>query len=79
MIDGAQLLQYPVFPASPSLSPSRRTPELGGTPASISLTEFHFILLYKDRVIAMSGLNEQITYEEALPLVSPRFLEFKHN
>ena len=70
MIDGAQLLPYPVFPASPSLSPSRRTPDLGGPPASIALTELHFISLYKDRVVALSSLNEQMTYEEALPLVS---------
>lgn len=69
MIDGAQLLPYPVFPASPSLSPTRRTPELGGPPASISLTEFHFILLYKDRVVALSSLNEQMAYEELLPMV----------
>ncbi|CAL1716063.1 unnamed protein product [Somion occarium] len=68
LIDSAELLPYPVFPSSPSLSPTRRTPELGAPPASMSLTEFHFVLLYKDRVVALSNLNEQLTYDEVLPL-----------
>ncbi|KAI0071987.1 hypothetical protein K474DRAFT_1711999 [Panus rudis PR-1116 ss-1] len=68
LIDGAELLPYPVFPSSPSTSPTRREPELGGPPASMALTEFHFVLLYKERVVALSNLNEQLTYEEILPL-----------
>lgn len=60
-IDAAQLLPYP------SRSASTTTSE---TPRSIALTEFHFILLYKDRVASVSNLNEQVTYEESLPLVS---------
>jgi vacuolar protein sorting-associated protein 18 len=39
-------------------------------PTSIALTEFHFILLYKDRVAAVCNLDEKLTYEEPLPLVS---------
>ena len=35
----------------------------------MALTEFHFMLLYRDRVIGISNLNEQLTYEEQLPLV----------
>ncbi len=37
-------------------------------PLSIALTEFHFILLYQDRVMAISSLDDQVIFEEALPL-----------
>ena len=36
---------------------------------SMSLTEFHFLLLYRDRVLGVSNLNQQLAYEELLPLV----------
>lgn len=36
----------------------------------MALTGFHFVLLYKDRVIGVSLLNEQLTYEDVLPLVT---------
>ena len=36
---------------------------------SMALTEFHFLLLYGDRVLGISNLNEQLAYEELLPLV----------
>lgn len=39
------------------------------TPMSMALTEFHFLLLYGDRVLGISNLNEQLAYEELLPLV----------
>lgn len=35
----------------------------------MALTEFHFLLLYRDRVLGISNLNEQLAYEELLPLV----------
>lgn len=60
-IDAVQLLPYP------SLTTGVEGPE---TPQSIALTEFHFILLYNDRVAAVCNLNEKLTYEETLPLVT---------
>lgn len=36
----------------------------------MALTEFHFLLLYRDRVLGISNLNQQLAYEELLPLVS---------
>ncbi|KAJ1026321.1 hypothetical protein NDA16_002408 [Ustilago loliicola] len=39
-------------------------------PLSIALTEFHFVLLYQDRVMAISSLDDQVIFEEALPLKS---------
>ncbi len=68
LIDGAQLLPYPTQVASPSLSPTRQN-ALNSSPISMSLTEFHFLLLYRDRVLGISNLNEQLAYEELLPLV----------
>lgn len=35
-------------------------------PLSMSLTEFHYVLLYKDRITAVSNLNDEIAYEESL-------------
>lgn len=62
-IDAAQLLPYP-------LRPSTTTPQ---PPQSIALTEFHFILLYKDRIAGVCSLDEKLVYEESLPLVSLSF------
>jgi hypothetical protein len=67
LIDAAQLLPYPTFSSSAS-SPSPQT--TAESPASIALTEFHLILLYKDRIAGVSRLDEKLTYEESLPLVS---------
>jgi hypothetical protein len=58
-IDGAALLPYPASSGSD-------VPEL---PLSLSLTEFHFILLYKERVVGICNLDDRMTYEETLPLV----------
>ncbi|KAF9455054.1 hypothetical protein P691DRAFT_691384 [Macrolepiota fuliginosa MF-IS2] len=57
-IDNAQLLPYPSLLG------------LGANdfPMSLSLTEFHFLLLYKDRVIGICNLNDHMTYEEQLPI-----------
>ena len=63
-IDGAQLLPYPAL--TTSSSPAAVSPDV---PISISLTEFHFILLYRDRVLGICNLDDRTTYEEALPLV----------
>ncbi|KAH9985393.1 Pep3/Vps18/deep orange family-domain-containing protein [Russula compacta] len=64
-IDGAQLSPYPGLPASPKVSNELPQSEF---PISIALTEFHFVLLYSDRVAATSILNESQVYEEVLPL-----------
>ncbi|KAI0721331.1 Pep3/Vps18/deep orange family-domain-containing protein [Cerioporus squamosus] len=68
LIDGAQLLPYPALASSPSLSPTRQNSASNIAPISMSLTEFHFLLLYRDRVLGISNLNEQLAYEELLPL-----------
>ncbi|KAF8634466.1 hypothetical protein AX15_000907 [Amanita polypyramis BW_CC] len=58
-IDSAQLLPYPYLKDGPTAV---------AIPISMVLTEFHFILLYKDRVIGICNLNDKVVYEEALPL-----------
>ncbi|KAL0951372.1 hypothetical protein HGRIS_008073 [Hohenbuehelia grisea] len=63
LIDSAQLLPYPSLTTSSS-------PEVvsADIPISIGSTEFHFTLVYKDRVVGVCNLNDQLTYEESLPL-----------
>ena len=58
-IDNAQLLPYPSLPGLSSED----------FPLSLSLTEFHFLLLFKDRIVGICNLNDHIAYEEQLPLV----------
>lgn len=36
----------------------------------MALTEWHFILLYEDKVRAIDLLSDKVVYEEALELVS---------
>lgn len=65
-IDSTQLLPYPSL-SSPESFASQPHLEV---PASILLTEFHFILLYKDRIAGICTLNGKQTYEDVIPLVS---------
>lgn len=39
-------------------------------PVSIALTEWHFILLFQDRLVAFSRLTENVVWEARVPLVS---------
>ncbi|KAG5647608.1 hypothetical protein DXG03_008961 [Asterophora parasitica] len=57
-IDAAQLLPYPTTSVDADAE----------APQSIALTEFHFILLYKDRISGVCNLDDQLKYEESLPL-----------
>ncbi|KAJ6519683.1 Pep3/Vps18/deep orange family-domain-containing protein [Mycena sanguinolenta] len=59
-IDGGDLLPYPSSfeGAGPPVS----------TPLSMALTEFHFVLLYGDRVVGVCNLDKKQAYEESLPL-----------
>jgi hypothetical protein len=56
----------PVFSrnAPPSAAPST-------VPISIAITQWHWVLLYSDRVVGVSRENEKVVWEEMLPLVSP--------
>ncbi|KAF0458989.1 vacuolar protein sorting protein 18 [Gigaspora margarita] len=63
VIDSAKLLPYPSGPSEND--PSTLITEC---PLSIALTEFHFILLYKERIRAICLLNDQIVYEEIIQL-----------
>ncbi|KAH0445460.1 hypothetical protein IEQ34_025455 [Dendrobium chrysotoxum] len=37
-------------------------------PLSAALTEFHFVLLYRDRIMAISSLDDHVVFQESLPL-----------
>jgi hypothetical protein len=58
-IDNAQLLPYPALTGLGA----------GDLPLSLALTEFHFLMLYKDRVVGICNLNDHVAYEEQLPVV----------
>ncbi|RXW19514.1 hypothetical protein EST38_g6337 [Candolleomyces aberdarensis] len=60
-IDSAQLLQYP----SLATSPGKENQEV---PLSLAVTEFHFVLLYKDRIVGICNLDDKKTYEEIMPV-----------
>ncbi|TFL06789.1 Pep3/Vps18/deep orange family-domain-containing protein [Pterulicium gracile] len=57
LVDGASLLPYPSFESGVS-----------DAPLSISVTQFHFLLLYHDRLIGVGNLDERVAYDERLPL-----------
>ena len=71
-IDAAQLLPFPDID-SVSISPKNSAPPTLG-PLSMNLTEFHILLLYKDRLLGICNLNDALVYEEALPLVRILFI-----
>ncbi|GAA5918386.1 hypothetical protein JCM1841_003937 [Sporobolomyces salmonicolor] len=68
IIDSASLVPYP-SDASPS---SAGSPPAGndGTslPISMALTDWHFVLLYEDKIRAIDLLSDKVVYEEALDL-----------
>lgn len=41
-------------------------------PRSMVLTEFHFVLLYSDRIRIIGRLDDRVVHEEVLDLVSLR-------
>ncbi|KAI6047775.1 Pep3/Vps18/deep orange family-domain-containing protein [Pisolithus marmoratus] len=61
-IDSTQLFPYPSLSQHPT---STASPQV---PVSIALTEFHLVLLYKDRVIGICTLNGKQSYEDVVPL-----------
>src|SRR5580692_8995335 len=69
IIASASLLQYPYSAASQSPSSSPRAPSNPPVPLSMAVTDFHFLLLYHDRVCAVSSLDDKLVYEEFLGLV----------
>jgi hypothetical protein len=64
VIDMPHLLPYPATRLESEISAAVEAP------ISIALTEFHFILLYKERIRAVNQLNDQIVFDELIPLVS---------
>ncbi|BGP36576.1 tethering complex subunit [Rhodotorula kratochvilovae] len=61
IIDTASLIPYPSDPAS--LFPPDAPP-----PLSMALTEWHFVLLYADKICAVDLLTDKVMYHELLDL-----------
>ncbi|CAO3596798.1 unnamed protein product [Absidia cylindrospora] len=64
LIDNAQLIPYPV-----STLQDHSKQEQPDIPIAISLTAFHIIFVYQDRVKVLCHLNGKIVYDEAIPLM----------
>lgn len=81
IIESASLVPYPAEPLSPTpishsdpFSDHQNDPDGIGRlemPISMALTEWHFILLYEDKVRVIGLLSDKVVYEEPLNLVSP--------
>lgn len=84
IIESASLVPYPAEPASPTHLTSafhdkysgEHDEEEGRTemPISMALTEWHFVLLYEDKIRVIGLLSDKVVYEEPLDLVSGRLL-----
>ena len=78
IIESASLIPYPTEPPpSKPLSSQYRNEaddedEEGRTevPLSMALTEWHFVLLYSDKVRVIELLSDKVVFEERLDLVS---------
>ncbi|KAJ3040940.1 hypothetical protein HDV00_010151 [Rhizophlyctis rosea] len=64
VVDNAQLLPYPQSSQNPPTSPSELN--ANDVPISINITEFHYILLFRDRVKAIHALNGEVVYDEEI-------------
>jgi hypothetical protein len=74
LLDASSLLPYPTALSDGTImagrSPGvRDATSTDGFPTGVVLTEFHFILLLKDRVVAFSRLDESLVYDELISLV----------
>lgn len=63
LIDSPKLIPYPILEGLKDVADA-----LPQAPLALALTQFHFVLLYQDRIVAVSNLNDKVVYEEALPL-----------
>lgn len=72
VIDSANLLPYPAVALDAEIANRGNGDQhtVAEIPLSIGLTEFHFLLLYRDRVMGISSLDDRVVFEEVLPLVS---------
>jgi len=72
ILNKPSLLPYPSFddPSSPTFSRApAASPIPPPIPLSIAITQWHWLLLYDDRLVAIARENEKIVWEESLPLV----------
>jgi hypothetical protein len=78
IIESASLVPYPAEPVSPThhtalasgVEDSEDNHGRMEMPISMALTEWHFLLLYADRIRVIGLLSDKVVYEEALDLVS---------
>ncbi|KAJ2182193.1 tethering complex subunit [Coemansia sp. RSA 551] len=59
VVENAALIPYPAPSSSTDISSTEQ-------PSSLSLTEFHILLQYSDRVCALNMLNSKVAYEQTI-------------
>ena len=71
----SEILQHPTlipYPPSSSTPAFARSSAQANTadsiPISITITEWHYLLLYVDRVVGISREDEKVVWQESLPL-----------
>jgi hypothetical protein len=68
------LLPYPSLDSSNSPAFDRAlsaaSPAAPPVPVSIAVTQWHWLLLYPDRIVGVARESEKVVWNEALPLVS---------
>nr|XP_018264614.1 uncharacterized protein I303_02787 [Kwoniella dejecticola CBS 10117]OBR86772.1 hypothetical protein I303_02787 [Kwoniella dejecticola CBS 10117] len=68
------LIPYPSFdsPSAPAFSrnASSSTPSLPPIPISVSITQWHWLLLYSNRIIGISRETEKVVWDEQLPMAA---------
>ncbi|EAL21567.1 hypothetical protein CNBC6050 [Cryptococcus deneoformans B-3501A] len=66
------LIPYPIFDDSAlhdfAPRPAPSSPSLPAIPIAVAVTQWHWLLLYSDRVAGVSRENEKVVWEEKLPL-----------
>ncbi|CAO1621017.1 unnamed protein product [Parajaminaea phylloscopi] len=65
VIDSANLLPYPATILEDSDTARNTVAEV---PLGIALTDFHFVLLYANRILCISSLDDRVVFDELLPL-----------
>jgi len=63
------LVPYPTSTPGPAFS-RNSAPSTTDVPLNIAISQWHWILLYSDRMVGISRETEKVVFEEKLPLVS---------
>ena len=72
VVSKPSLVPYPPAPGSaqPSFNRSTAAPDATPVPISVAISQWHWILLYTDRIVGIARETEKVVFEERISLVS---------